>query len=481
MRIFIWGMMLFTSLHVYSNTLPDAKDNLADKIHPSLKMALLKEEMISDTSYISLSEIKAIEKLKLQTDFHVWDRQSRKSYSFKIRSLEGLEYFTSLRYLEIEGRRRDTILHIPSFSVFKELRELKIKDFYLPVVDVSGCRNLISFTCTGCGLETLDLRKNTYLQKLDCSYNKFSEIDLSRNRRLLYVVVKRQADRWTIYEGGRPGVLVKLLLPDNMRTKEGILNLDCSDNRLESLDISHLPYLKQLDCSWNNLKTLDVSCNVELQDLKCEANYIGELDLTKNRKLESLMCGQQGYAWIRESNKDYRLLKKLSLPRQKENEAGIYLRKLSIAEIGKEAIPVFSELPYLRELNCEDNELEKIDLSANKELEVLNCSGNQISQFDFSSNKKLHSLNIEGCPLRSLDLAMTAIKNIKCDSYERRKKVAESYGIRSIILTLKLPEGYHAETIDFRGTGGGAYFRCNSESIALPPQYVRLVVSKYNK
>ena len=101
MRILIWGMMLFTSLHVYSATLPGFKGNLADKIHPSLKMALLKEEMISDTSYISLLEIKAIEKLELQTDFRVWDRQSRKSCSFKISSLEGLEYFTSLRYLEI--------------------------------------------------------------------------------------------------------------------------------------------------------------------------------------------------------------------------------------------------------------------------------------------------------------------------------------------------------------------------------------------
>ena len=51
MRILIWGMMLFTSLHVYSATLPGFKGNLADKIHPSLKMALLKEEMISDTEF----------------------------------------------------------------------------------------------------------------------------------------------------------------------------------------------------------------------------------------------------------------------------------------------------------------------------------------------------------------------------------------------------------------------------------------------
>lgn len=69
MRILIWGMMLFTSLHVYSATLSGFKGNLADKIHPSLKMALLKEEMISDTSYISLLEIKAIENWNCKQTF----------------------------------------------------------------------------------------------------------------------------------------------------------------------------------------------------------------------------------------------------------------------------------------------------------------------------------------------------------------------------------------------------------------------------
>lgn len=484
MRKFIWGVMLFTSLHVYSTAASDFKGNIADKIHSSLKMALLKKEVISDTSYISLSEIKTIERLELQTDFRVFDRQTRKSCDFKIRSLEGLEYFTSLRYLAIKGEgRRDTILHIPAFSVFKELRELKIESFYLPTVDVSGCRNLISLTCTGCGLETLDLRKNINLRKLDCSFNNLSAVDLSRNRRLQSVILKQQTVEGVLDEEGRPGALVKLLLPDNRHTKEGIQKLDCSRNKLENLDIDRLSYLKQLDCSWNKLKNLNVSCNTELRELNCDGNYIAGLDLHQNLQLESLVCGRQGYAWIRNLNKDYRLLKKLSLPRQKENEAGIYLHKLSIVEVGNEAIPVFSEYPYLKELDCEENDLEKIDLSANKELEVLNCSRNQIAQLDLSSNKKLHSLNIEGCPLHSLDLSMTAIKNIKCDSYERRKALQRTHAIRSLMLILKLPEGYHAETIDFSGVGGGARFRYNSASIALPPQYkyIRLVVPTNNK
>lgn len=69
------------------------------------------------------------------------------------------------------------------------------------------------------------------------------------------------------------------------------------------------------------------------------------IELESKLPIESLVCGQQGYTWICNRNEDYRLLRKLSLPRQKENEAGIYLRKLSIAEVGKEAISVFSEFP----------------------------------------------------------------------------------------------------------------------------------------
>ncbi|KAA4211671.1 leucine-rich repeat domain-containing protein, partial [Bacteroides ovatus] len=89
----------------------------------------------------------------------------------------------------------------------------------------------------GCGLETLDLRKNIYLQKLDCSFNNLSTVDLSRNRRLQSVILKRQT-AWGVLDGDeRPGILVKLLFPDNRHPKERVLKLDCSRNRLENLDI----------------------------------------------------------------------------------------------------------------------------------------------------------------------------------------------------------------------------------------------------
>ena len=78
--------------------------------------------------------------------------------------------------------------------------------------------------------------------------------------------------------------------------------------------------------------------------------------------MEFLTCGLQGYEWIRQEGNDYRLLKKLILPEQKENVEGVSLRKLSIKEISEEAIPVFSDYPYLKELNCADNRLKQLIL-----------------------------------------------------------------------------------------------------------------------
>ena len=133
---------------------------------------------------------------------------------------------------------------------------------------------------------------------------------------------------------------------------------------------------------------------------------------------------------------------------------GVSLRKLSIKEISEEAIPVFSDYPYLKELNCADNRLKTIDLSANIYLEVLDCSSNAISQLDLHSNVNLYSLNILNCTLQVLDLSQTKVKLIMCDFYDRREKGVKNGYISGLYLKLIVPKGYH-----------------------LPPQYVRMVVS----
>lgn len=462
-----------------STLIASGDKNVADKFDPLFKVALLQMKIIADTSSILLSDIESVENLELRTNLWIKSANETETEQHAITSLKGLEYFSSLRWFKLIGQWNDTLKYIPAFSKLKELRKLEISRIYLSSLDISGCRNLITLICTSCELKTLDLKKNLQLRTLSCAYNQLVELDISRNKQLQTVIASFQSNSLLLSEGGRSGVLSKLVLPDNRFDKEGIRILECSDNNLEKLDISRSPHLRKIDCGWNKLKTLDTSHHLELRDLNCEANYIHELDFSANQRMELLICGLQGYEWARQTGNDYRLLKKLRLPVQKENSEGIYLRKLSIREISEEAIPVFSDYPYLKELNCSVNRLMTIDITKNTQLEILNCSSNPISQLDLHSCVNLCSLNIRYCPLQTLDLSRTKVIKMECDSYDRREGVTKGHSLPFSSLVLIIPKGYHAETINFKVEGfETASFTNDLVEHNLPPQYIRMVVNR---
>ena len=66
--------------------------------------------------------------------------------------------------------------------------------------------------------------------------------------------------------------------------------LDCSGNRLNSLDVSKNTALTYLDCYDNQLNSLDVSKNTALEYLNCFNNRLNSLDVSKNTKLKYLNC-----------------------------------------------------------------------------------------------------------------------------------------------------------------------------------------------
>lgn len=232
--------------------------NVAEKFDPMLKAALFQMKIIADTSSILLSDIDYVEDLELKTSLWINNDVNRaKTTRHEITSLKGLEYFSSLRRLKLVGNRTDTLECIPDFSRFKELRELEITQVYLPKLDISGCKNLTNLSCRSCDLNTIDLKKNIQLRTLDCTYNRLIELDLSHNKQLRTVIVKSQRNKGLLSEGGRAGILSKLILPDNRSNTEGISILECSDNNLEKLDISRSPHLRKINCSWNKLKALE--------------------------------------------------------------------------------------------------------------------------------------------------------------------------------------------------------------------------------
>ena len=124
----------------------------------------------------------------------------------ELTALKGIEYFTSLRWLNCSENR-------------------------LISLDVSGC---------------------TWLEYLDCSENKLISLDVS-------------GCIWL-----------------NM--------INCFDNELTSLDVSNNTALSYLNCNINRLTSLDVSNNTALENLICFSNQLTSLDIRNNKLLENLRC-----------------------------------------------------------------------------------------------------------------------------------------------------------------------------------------------
>lgn len=137
--------------------------------------------------------------------------------------------------------------------------------------------------------------------------------------------------------------------------------LDCSKNKLTSLDISQNPALVKLDCSKNKLSALDVSANIKLTDLNCQENALTNLDISSNTALTNL--------------------------------------------------------------NCSKNAIISLDVSKNLALTRLNCGNNKISSLDVCSNKELVRLICSKNPLAIL--YMTRLQQVRTDCAIPSKCVIE--------------------------------------------------------
>jgi Leucine-rich repeat (LRR) protein len=71
-------------------------------------------------------------------------------------------------------------------------------------------------------------------------------------------------------------------------TKLKVLN--CSNNKLTTLELSANTALTEISCWYNKLDTLDVSKNVALTHIDCSSNELNIFDVSKNINLEILIC-----------------------------------------------------------------------------------------------------------------------------------------------------------------------------------------------
>ena len=104
------------------------------------------------------------------------------------------------------------------------------------------------------------------LKALDCSFNKLSSLDLSKNIKLEHVFCFNNE-------------ITNL----NVRNNTKLTCLYCSNNKLTNIDVSKNVKLKNLICDINNLSKLDISNNKNLEFLSCYNNKEINLDISNNK------------------------------------------------------------------------------------------------------------------------------------------------------------------------------------------------------
>lgn len=295
-----------------------------------------------------------------------------------------------------------------------ELVKFDCSNNELTALDVSQCFKLEELNCSGNQLMELDVGHQTQLTQLDCSNNKLTELNVKQN-----------------------GGLISLICNDNQLTtldlsqNHGLSNLNCAKNRLACLDVTGISVTITAD---GNRRPIAVRTDGKFDlatlpgfDVSKATNWTGgsvsDTTLSVNAGVEEVSYQYDCGKGVKPT-----FIFETSLPINEKNFPDPNFRKyiktykaggrdvLTVEEQRKvESIEVkgwnisnlkgIEAFPNLKELNCENNSIQKLDLRQNPELEKLICNKNQLTQLDLSKNPNIYFLNCSWNQLEQLDVS----------------------------------------------------------------------------
>ena len=149
--------------------------------------------------------------------------------------------------------------------------------------------------------------------------------------------------------------------------------LNCSNNKLDTLNLNYNKHLKHIICVADSIEVLLIDSLFSLKILQCNSNNISELNLSGNPAIDSLECSNNKLTSLDLSNNIY-----LGYLFCGEN----YLTSLDISMLD------------LFALRCQNNAINTIDLANNYSLEWLTCYNNNLQNINLNDNPNLIVLNI---------------------------------------------------------------------------------------
>jgi len=308
------------------------------------------------------------------------------------------------------------------------------------VMNVDKNIELIDLYCNNNALTGLNIQNNPKLIRYNCAYNQMQHITLTLNSELV-----------ELYCNNNPFTSSALIANTiDLTNNTKLQKLDCSGDQLTDLDVSILPALTSLSCSGNALEKLNIangnnaglttfnaSNNTALYCIQVDADIIGSIpsswvvDSIANYSVDAcivLVCSEVN---IPDANFKAALLNyspRIDLDYdgkiedcEAENVTSLDLSNKNIADLT--GIEAFINITSL---NVSNNNLTSLDLTLNTKLQTVTVSGNASltsiilpDGANTSPKGTSNKVSITNSTLTSLDLSNNALTSLDLHNYSK--------------------------------------------------------------
>ncbi|NDI98269.1 T9SS type A sorting domain-containing protein [Flavobacterium sp. LaA7.5] len=314
---------LLLSLICYSQTIdiPDAnfKAKLLSGFHASLSADGNNYNSNVDANNngeIEVEEALAVTGLKLST--------SPANTNGDIYSLEGIEYFTNLKYLLFVGNQVSGDFDATVFpnlielncsnnnltgivvNGLNQLTILKFHDNEVNELNTEGLENLETLFFRGNNISSIALGNSVHLKNIYIDFNNITTLDLSMLQELEVVLCSGNNINQLIL-GSNP-LLAELSASGNSITTinlEGLSSLNylnLSSNSLSQIDVSVVPQMKLLYIGSNPLTEIDLTESSDLEYLEINNTQVSEIDCSQTSVIELQTSDNPNLTYINVKN-----------------------------------------------------------------------------------------------------------------------------------------------------------------------------------
>lgn len=307
-----------------------------------------------------------------------------------------------LQSLILSGNSREAALDL---SPCTSLTELRITDYSLKQLHVSGLTALQRLDCSNNIVSELDTSTCTALTQLNCRSNLLSSLDVTSNQKIR--VLKCGSNPLTALRVTGCPVLMDVMCNNSSFTElelagcSSLHKLYLTGSQVHALDLTACPNLGYLGVGGSqHLLTLNLSGLTKLRRVILDhSTILAWLDVTGCSALDSLSCaGSPALTAVRLTGCSA-------------------LHALSLRGCQQMRFLNLTGCERLRRLDCSDCPLASLDLSPCRELEEVTCGRTKIKTLDATSAAaSLFKLSCDSCPhLEALRLTHCAkLASLSC-------------------------------------------------------------------